>query len=85
MRRTYIALLVIFAFATSVSSCKKEECPQAEFPACKEVAPTNEACQAVFQRWFFNKATNACELKAYSGCGAYGFATEIDCKDCACN
>jgi hypothetical protein len=32
-----------------------------------------------------NQATNACELKAYSGCGAYGFATEVDCKDCACN
>lgn len=51
---------------------------------CKESVPTSEMCQAYFQRWFFNAATNECELKSYSGCSQKGFETQAACEACGC-
>lgn len=53
--------------------------------SCSERPPNNEACAAYFERWFYNAGTNQCELLAYSGCGAYGFATEAECQACLCD
>lgn len=76
--------LVIIALAIVAFSCDKT-CKTASTDArCKETVPTNEMCQAYFQRWFFNAATNECELKAYSGCSEKGFATRGECETCGC-
>jgi hypothetical protein len=76
--------LVIIALAIVAFSCDKT-CKTASTDArCKETAPTNEMCQAYFQRWFFNAAENECELKAYSGCSEKGFATRGECETCGC-
>lgn len=76
--------LVIIALAIVAFSCDKN-CKTASTDArCKETVPTNEMCQAYFQRWFFNAATNECELKAYSGCSEKGFATRGECETCGC-
>lgn len=52
---------------------------------CSERPPNNEACAAFFERWFYNAGTNQCELIGYSGCSAYGFATEAECQACLCD
>ncbi len=54
-------------------------------PVCKETPPTNELCQAAFNRWFYDATTNACQQIAYSGCSARGFATQAECEACKCN
>jgi hypothetical protein len=45
----------------------------------------NEACQAYFQTWFYNKNTNSCEQIGYSGCSSKGFPTKEECEACKCN
>lgn len=76
-------IITILAVAIAgFSSCTKK-CSTAT-GACNDTVPTNEACQAYFQRWFFNPQTNSCELKAYSGCSQKGFATEQECNECKC-
>jgi hypothetical protein len=76
--------MIIIALAIVAFSCDKT-CKTASTDArCKETVPTNEMCQAYFQRWFFNAATNECELKAYSGCSEKGFATRGECETCGC-
>lgn len=52
---------------------------------CSERPPTNEACAAYFERWFYNADQDKCELIGYSGCGQYGFATQADCEACLCD
>ncbi|MCY1529576.1 hypothetical protein D9M68_647280 [compost metagenome] len=77
------AIISILAVAiVGFSSCSKK-CKTTEGP-CNDKVPVGEACQAYFQRWFFNPATNSCELKAYSGCSQKGFATEQECNACKC-
>ena len=76
--------IVTIALAIVAFSCDKT-CKTASTDArCKETVPTNEMCQAYFQRWFFNAAKNECELKAYSGCSEKGFATPGECETCGC-
>ena len=76
----------IFLFLTlsiALLSCKKE-CPHETMPVCSEVPPTNEVCQAYFERWFFDKESNECSKISYSGCSQKGFETLEDCEECAC-
>lgn len=58
-------------------------CPN-QAAACTDFPPTDELCQAYFQRWFFDESTNQCQQIGYSGCGQYGFATQVDCEACGC-
>ena len=73
-------LLTLFLF----SACRKS-CPETEIATCLDTAPTKELCQAYFERWFFNKKSNTCEMVAYSGCSQKGFETQLDCEACQCN
>jgi hypothetical protein len=75
-----------FLFLTAIlfiGACQKN-CDNA-LATCSERPPNNEACAAYFERWFYNAGTNQCELIGYSGCGAYGFATEAECQACLCD
>ncbi|RQO32175.1 hypothetical protein DBR32_00745 [Taibaiella sp. KBW10] len=78
--KAYLTILAVLLIG--LSSCSKK-CKTAG-GACNDTVPTNEACLAYFQRWFYNPQTNTCELKAYSGCSAKGFATEAECNTCKC-
>jgi hypothetical protein len=60
-----------------------EDCPEA-VGACQHIPPTDEACLAYFRRWFFDVESNGCTQTGYSGCNVYGFATEAECTECAC-
>lgn len=53
--------------------------------ACSHIAPTDEACLAVFERWFYNSESNECEKIVYSGCSQWGFESEVACQDCLCD
>lgn len=81
IQKSIFVLLLSFGFLNA--ACKKA-CDNKPAP-CSERPPNNEACAAYFERWFYNAGTNQCELLAYSGCGAYGFATEADCQACLCD
>jgi len=74
-------LLTVFTAVMLFTNCKKN-CGD-EIATCKETPP-NEACQAYFVRWFYNKNKNQCEQIGYSGCSARGFSTEEECKACEC-
>jgi hypothetical protein len=74
---------LIFAFLM-LTACSKA-CQNNEPAPCSETVPQNEACQAYFQRWFYNKSKNSCELEAYSGCTQAGFASKEECEACLCN
>lgn len=74
-----------FLLSTSLllGACQKN-CDNKPAP-CSERPPNNEACAAYFERWFYDAGTNKCEMIAYSGCGAYGFATQSACEACLCD
>lgn len=74
-----VATILIFG----LNSCKKDCKPVTQ--ACTETVPTNEACQAYFTRWFFNKDKNKCDQIGYSGCSQKGFATQQECEACKCD
>jgi hypothetical protein len=73
----------------SFSSCQKRNCPSKNcnttVAACEDLPPTDELCQAAFNRWFYNSHTGQCTQIGYSGCAAKGFETKQDCEDCGCN
>lgn len=76
-------LTVIFVAIVGLMACKKDcNCQPA---ACSEVPPTDEACQAYFQRWFYDAASNSCTQIGYSGCSQKGFATQAECEACKCD
>ena len=77
MKKLFTVLLLA---STTLVACKKD-C-DVRNPACKDVTPTNEMCNAYFQRWFYNAQTNQCQLIGYSGCSQKGFATQADCQSC---
>ena len=73
------------AFTLFFVACDEEECHIENAPAaCSDVVPTDEACLAYFERWFYDKANNTCEKIGYSGCNQVGFATEAECLSCVC-
>ena len=71
-----LALLTISLIG--FSACNKKVCQDPTGP-CADTPPTNEACAAHFQRWFYNNNNNTCELISYSGCSQKGFETEAEC------
>lgn len=79
----YFFLFTVLSVAVLSGSCKKKDC-DLKITQCSETPPTNEACQAAFNRWFFNEDANACELIGYSGCSQKGFATQEECEACKC-
>lgn len=74
----------LIAFSFCLAACDKD-CNNSEQAKCLETPPTNEACQAYFQTWFYNKNTNSCEQIGYSGCSPKGFASKEECEACKCN
>jgi hypothetical protein len=79
--------VLCFILFLSFISCEKKstECiSPSSNPVCKDIVPTNELCAAYFSRWFFDKSTNTCVQKSYSGCTIKGFATELECEECKC-
>jgi hypothetical protein len=52
---------------------------------CADTAPTDQPCQAFFQRWFYDESKNRCEQISYSGCEAKGFETQEECESCKCD
>lgn len=79
--RTLICLSIISIF--TLFSCKND-CEQSEFATCQEQVPTDEICQAQFERWFYDSSKNNCEFISYTGCNQYGFVTKEDCEICRC-
>lgn len=77
-------LLTTLVLVGLLSTTCNKNCDNKPAP-CTERPPNDEACAAAFQRWFYNAGTNQCELIAYSGCEAYGFATEAECQACLCD
>lgn len=76
-----IPAIVLFLTA-GLTSCSKDCEPK--LATCSETPPTNELCQAAFNRWFYNKEKNKCEQIGYSGCSQKGFATQQECEECKC-
>jgi len=80
--KNLLALVIILSL--SLTACETT-CDLTNAPAaCSEVVPTDEACQAAFERWFYDKNSNNCEKISYSGCSQWGFATEVECETCVC-
>ncbi|MBT8327651.1 MAG: hypothetical protein KJP21_08000 [Bacteroidia bacterium] len=75
-------ILLLFITTIGLVSCKKEPCITDS--KCKEYPAKDEPCDAYFQRWFYDAKLGDCYLKGYSGCEAYGFATEEECDKCDC-
>lgn len=72
-------------FSLVFSSCSDDCSTFLPVPTCAEKAPTDELCQAYFQRWFFDASSQKCQQIGYSGCGEYGFATQAECEQCDCS
>jgi len=65
-----------------IFNCSHEETDTTS--PCNDVPPTDEECDAAFERWFYVRASNTCEQIGYSGCEQYGFASLEDCETCLC-
>ena len=73
---------VIMLGMLSLTACDKN-C-QSNSTQCKDVPPTDEACQAYFESWFYDSSTKECQKRSYSGCSARGFQTQEECEKCKC-
>ena len=74
--------LKILTLTLLISACSTDDCNASE--ACADVVPTDELCQAYFERWFFNDVSKSCYLAAYSGCSQKGFESKEACEKCKC-
>ena len=79
--KIFIPAILLFLIV-GLTNCSKE-CEQ-KLATCSETPPSNELCQAAFNRWFYNKEKNKCEQIGYSGCSQKGFATQQECEECKC-
>ena len=82
--------IIAIILVTSVSllmSCKNDvdemNCDSSN-PICSQTPPTDEACAAYFERWFYDKTKNSCSKISYSGCSQNGFSTKEECEACKC-
>ena len=82
MKGATLILTVLLLFTLGFSGCSKNCDPQ--LATCSEIPPTDEACLAFFQKWFYNKGSNKCEEIGYSGCSDKGFSTQQECEECRC-
>jgi hypothetical protein len=83
MKRKISIATILLVLSIGGAGCSKECVPS--IAACSETPPTNEVCDAYFERWFFNKDKNRCEKIGYSGCSQKGFATQQECEECTCD
>lgn len=83
MKKNILKSLILSMVMFIVISCSKDCEPK--ITTCNETPPTDELCQAAFQRWFYNKDKNKCEQIGYSGCSQKGFETQQECEECECN
>lgn len=83
MKKNVLKTMVLLTVMLVITSCSKDCEPKNT--TCNETPPTDELCQAAFQRWFYNKDENKCEQIGYSGCSQKGFATLVECQECECN
>jgi hypothetical protein len=72
----------LFVLIVILISCSKDCAPK--LATCSETPPTNELCQAYFNRWFYDKNKNKCEQIGYGGCSPKGFETQQECEECKC-
>lgn len=79
----YLFCLLGITFVLGMSSCNRNCNPSDA--VCHDSPPLDEACQAAFNRWFFDKTQNSCQLVAYSGCSQKGFASQQECEACKCS
>lgn len=79
-----IIIVFLIFLGTALACNKTSKCTVSNNTACQDTIP-QEACTAQFNRWFYNATTKTCSLISYSGCSAYGFATQIACDSCACS
>ena len=75
-------ITILLVITLGLTNCSKDCEPT--IATCSETPPTNELCQAAFNRWFYNKEKNKCEQIGYSGCSQKGFATQQECDKCKC-
>jgi hypothetical protein len=83
MKMNSLKLILLLTITLVIISCSKD-C-DTKITTCNETPPTDELCQAAFQRWFYNDDKKKCEQIGYSGCSEKGFATLEDCQECECN
>ncbi|HLU18293.1 MAG TPA: BPTI/Kunitz domain-containing protein [Edaphocola sp.] len=81
----YLFFTLVSAICLTSMGCGKAPACGTVSPSCLDRPLTNQACQAIFNRWFYNQQTNTCELISYTGCDASGFKTEEECMACKCH
>ena len=74
----FVICIVVITFSCSGNY-------KAVLDARADTTPTDEACLAYFERWFYDSETNECEQIAHSGCSEWGFESLEACQDCLCN
>jgi hypothetical protein len=79
----YKLLALLFSVSLLATACA-DDCEPSTLSTCSETPPTNELCQAQFNRWFYNASTNTCSQISYTGCSLKGFATQAECEACGC-
>ncbi|MES2799013.1 MAG: BPTI/Kunitz-type proteinase inhibitor domain-containing protein [Bacteroidota bacterium] len=78
-----VKLITLLLLSGSLFSSCSKDCSDKE-ARCQDT-PSSGACQAYFQRWFYNENENKCEQIGYSGCEPKGFETQQECEECECN
>ena len=77
--------LTVLAGLLFLLSCKNNCEEYKTIDKCLEQVPTNELCQAYFQKWLYDEDKNSCVQIGYSGCSSKGFDTKTECEACLCN
>jgi hypothetical protein len=83
MKRSIIVPVMLLVLSLGGVGCSTECEPG--IAACSEKPPTDEECDAYFERWFYIEKMNGCEKVGYSGCSLKGFATQEECEACRCD
>ncbi len=83
MNKKIPTLIFILGSLLGFTNCNKD-C-EIKIDTCKEIPPSNEACEAYFSRWFFTSTNKKCEQIGYSGCSMKGFETKLACEACKCD
>ena len=79
----YVQHLYGFCGTTSFGDCACCSGNNEEYSgSCSDTVPTNELCEAYFEMWFYDEATQTCTEIGYSGCEEYGFSTQVECEEC---
>ena len=82
MMRNSTSLFLVFVFF--FSACNQGDCDQ-QLATCSEEPPKGELCQAIYERYFYTKERNQCEMITYKGCSQAVFDSKTACEACLCN